>query len=265
MKIEDQIFEEILSDVPCIPTYNISDPGRVLNRNISQPIASEPQSALAQIRCEKRRRETRAKEVLADILGYEGLFRFAHIPCVISELVWDYADTVTTMAAWERRPETKALNRKIKSLMREYDKIHDKFIGADYRKLENDNMLTFEEGVKDIIKTYQLSLRGSLMREYPEMDENSILFLTAVYHCHIVLQALLRYADEQRAEVERLVGHAIGNIVSRPVRELSRLIPLYAGGKVVSKQFMSLQRIYIKVLSVQMALIQMVDSPGPRH
>lgn len=69
-------------------------------------------------RQEKERAERRERELserLKTMFSREELFRFAYVPFVIAELVWDYADTVIIMAHQLNDPACRRLTRAIRN------------------------------------------------------------------------------------------------------------------------------------------------------
>lgn len=260
----DEIMKEIMSDMHNGLTLRNSAQLPIIPVNQVQWSDISPKEILHNIRANRERRakyaklqEEREKEALAKLLGEENLFRFAYVPFVISGLAWDYADTLLDMSAWMKLSETRHLGRRIRELRKEYDQIHSTYIDKSHQNSEIENMYVYEEGVKNIFKTYFVNLRCDLKSEYPELSEDYVTFLVAVYQCHVTLQSLLLYAKRQSERVAELVGHPIGNIIARPVRELAKLVLEYVGDKPAPERFNKLQETYISTFATQMALIEL--------
>lgn len=267
-RLMDAVFAEIKSDVsamlethsPMLYAIPIIDPA--LDTNVATP--KDAHKRIQEIRKQKKQEEIKQKELrkreLVKLLSKEDLFRFAYIPFVIAELVWDYADTVMDMAALLKLKETRHLGRRIKELYREYKRVHDRFIDQEHNEGELHNMYVYEDEVKHIFNTYQINLQCDLRHEYPDLSEDTISYLVAIYQCHVTLQSLLLYTKKQEARLAEIVKHPVGHFLPPQVYELSRLILEYAGDSPASDKFNTLQDKYIKTFATQMALIELNDT-----
>ena len=216
-----------------------------------------PEDLLRHIRRENEIIEQIEKDKIAAQLGQDGVFRFGYVPLVIGELSWDYADTVTEMAKDMRLGKTRPLCRAIAELRSQYLKMHNRYIDEAHHSSEIENMYIFEKCVSDIFRTYLLNLKCDLLKHYPDLTQDGIMFLTAVYQCWIVVKSLLQYAAEQSEKVVRIVGHPIGDIVPSQLRKLADLIIEFAGDCPVSPEFDKLQKTYIRTLATQIAVIEL--------
>lgn len=194
---------------------------------------------------------------LSKLLDKDTLFRFAYVPFVIAELVWDYADTIIDLAIMMRLKATKKLCRAIRELRRDYDRVRAPFIDDAHRNSETENMYMFEDGVNDIFKTLLVNIRCDLKGEYPELAPDYLDLLTAVYQCDILLHSLFRYVRMQTEKIEKIVGHRIGRILPDEMYRLDALVIAFVGDKPVSERFISIKETYIKTLATQMALIEL--------
>lgn len=216
-----------------------------------------PAEILARIKQQNARREEDEKKKLAKQLGEEGLFRFGYVPFVISELAWDYADTVIDLCVMMKLDKVKLLCRAIKKLRADYLRLHNAHIDKQHHESEKRNMIVFEEGVKQIFNLYIVNLKCDLASEYPDLSSDSIMFLTAVYQCWIVIKSLLLYAKRQTDKVASIVGHPIGDIIPIQVRKLADLILAFTGDSPAPKKFEKQQETYIQTLATQIALVEL--------
>lgn len=194
---------------------------------------------------------------VAELFTREELFRLAYVPFVIGELVWDYADTVTIIAAQERIEATKPLSRFIKEQRVEYDRIRFKFIDRHNRDGEINNGYQFEDDVADITNQCLTNLRLDLRSAYPDLPEKHIMFLLAVYQCKILGEALRVYLAKQTAMVEARIRRPVTRIFPEQFFKLLQLISLYAGDKRATRRFEPLYKQYIKTFANQIALIEL--------
>ena len=194
---------------------------------------------------------------LSRLLDKETLFRFAYVPFVIAQLVWDYADTILTMAVWLRITETKPLCRAVKELRRDYDRVRAPHIDKAHEDSEIENGYIFEECVKDITNQLLVNLRIDLRSEYPEIEPDDLDFLIAVYQCDITLKALLFYIRKQTDKIAKKIGRSIGNILPEAVSKLNKLILEFVGDKPVSERFAILKKQYIETFATQIAIVNL--------
>ncbi len=206
--------------------------------------------------------DTRQKEdeiqQLSKLLDNESLFRFAYVPFVIAKLVWDYADTILDIVSRLRIRETKALSRTIKTLRREYEQFRAPYIDEFHEQSENENMIVFEDGVSDIMAQMILNVRCDLKMEYPDIDNDYMLLLIAVYQCDITLRALLLYAERQAESVAKKLDKYVGPILPRQMYALKALVIEFVGDMPPSERFSTLKKQYIETFANQMALIELI-------
>lgn len=198
---------------------------------------------------------------LSRLLDKETLFRFAYVPFVIAQLVWDYADTILNMAALLRISETRKLCRAVRELRREYDRIRAPHIDAAHEASEVSNMYVFEDGVADITKQLLLNLRINLRSEYPELEDDYMSYLIAVYQCDITLKSLLLYTRKQTEIIEKKIDRHVGHILPESVYQLNRLVIEFIGDKPVSESFAKLKKQYIETFATQIALTELSEIP----
>lgn len=197
---------------------------------------------------------------LENMLNREELFRLAYVPFVIAQLVWDYADSILNMAALLRISETKKLCRTVRMLRREYDRLRAHHIDAAHEASEVSNMYVFEDGVADITKQLLLNLRINLRREYPELEDDYMSYLIAIYQCDITLKSLLLYTRRQTEIIKKKINGDVGHILPEPVYQLNRLVIEFVGDKPVSEDFAKLKKQYIETYATQIALIELSDN-----
>lgn len=197
---------------------------------------------------------------LSKILDTDALMRFAYVPFVIANLAWDYADTVVSLSAVNKQSPTKKLSRAVRELKREYDLVRAPYIDTAHRNSEEDNMYVFEDGVKDLFSLYLKNIEFDLKTAYPQLEMESIMFLKAVYQCHIVLQALYKYVEMQKRKVEKIVGHTIGDVLPSSLRRLDILIIEYVGDKPIGDHLMKQQSTYANCLANRIALIELTET-----
>lgn len=205
--------------------------------------------------------ERELRERIETMFNREELFRFAYVPFVIAELVWDYADTVIIMAQRLNSPACRRLSRAIRNARAEYNHLRHRYIDAESREREIENGYVFEEGTKRITAQMMLNVRLDIDREYPVLNEESRDLLLAVYQCHITSRALLRYLDRQSAQVSKRVGLPIGKMLPPSYYVMDKLIPEYIGDKPASVRFRKLMNDYINTFATQIALVELNDVP----
>lgn len=189
------------------------------------------------------------------MLDSETLFRFAYVPFVICELVWDYAETIVSLSKYLKLHETKPLSRSLKELRASYDHRRAQFVDGKHRASEQENMLVFEEGVRSIFKLYVTNLRCDLKSEYPELQPSHLDLMEAVYQCQILLKSLYRYAEGQERKIARMLKRNVGHVLPEEIYRLGHIIAAYIGDKPISEQFRKQQDTYAATLANQIALV----------
>lgn len=205
------------------------------------------------------RAEREHQERIDKMFNREELFRFAYVPFVIAELVWDYADTVIIMAKSLNNPATRRLSRAIRNARTDYDRLRHQYIDHEHRERELENGYVFEDAIKRITAQMLLNVRIDINSEYPALNDDSRDLLLAVYQCHIMSKALLRYLDKQSERIVKRVGHPIGKMLPPSYYVMDKLIPEFIGDKPASAHFKKLMSEYISTLAVQMALVELND------
>lgn len=207
-------------------------------------------------RIQRAEMERRAK--IDKALSREELFRFAYVPFVIAELVWDYADTVLCLAHGIH--ETRKLCRAIKNARKEYDTLRRQYIDENNRKREIENMYVFEDGVNRITRQMLLNIDIDIKSEYPDLLPESRDLLVAVYQCHVLSRALITYTNREAVKLEKRLNQRVGNILPPTYYVMDKLIPEFFGDKPASQRLKDLIAQYIKSLSVQIGLVELNDT-----
>ncbi|MCM1076277.1 MAG: hypothetical protein NC411_02830 [Bacteroides sp.] len=212
---------------------------------------------------QKRREEVKKAMSLRQIektFSREQLFRFSYVPFVIAELVWDYADTVIIQAEFLGNQLTRKLSRAIRQARAEFVRERQPYVDEDSQERQMDNGYVFEDAVKHITDQMLMNIKIDITKEYPELEENSRDLLIAVYQCHILSKALLLYMSRQKAQVEKMVGHKIGDILPKSYYRMDMLIPEFIGDKPLSPKFEELKKQYISTFATQIGLIELNDT-----
>lgn len=201
---------------------------------------------------------------LSRLLDEETLFRFAYVPFVIAQLVWDYADTILNMATLLHITQTRKLSRTIKELRRDYDQVRAPHIDAAHEASEVANMYVFENSVAGITQLLLVNLKIELNREYPELEADYLAFLIAVYQCDITLKALLLYTRRQTDRIAKKIDRNVGHILPEAIYRLGKLIPEFVGDKPVSDRFAKQKQQYIETYATQIALAELSALPSDK-
>lgn len=233
-------------------------------------IANEtPDAFIERIKREQQHRdavrECESRIAVDRLFNREQLFRFAYVPFVIAELVWDYADTVIIMASRLNQPETLKLSREIRKARADYNRLRHNYIDAEHREREIENGYVFEDAIKRITQQMMLNVRLDIIAEYPDLNDESRELLESVYQCLIMSRALLRYLDRQTDMIQRRVKHRIGKMLPPSYYVMHTLIPEFIGDKPASARFTALMKQYVDTLATQMALVELNDITDNQH
>ncbi|MCM1440991.1 MAG: hypothetical protein NC131_17585, partial [Roseburia sp.] len=135
-------------------------------------------------------------------------------------------------------------------------------IDKKHEQSEEDNMVVFEDGVADIMRQLVLNIQCDLKSEYPDINEDYLILLIAVYQCDITLRALLLYTQRQADRIAKRLNKNVGRILPRPMYALRDIIIEFVGDMPVSEKFGKLKRQYIETFATQMALIELNELPN---
>lgn len=229
-------------------------------KHLPKDIKKQVEARHAELQKLQKEREKEQEIRLSEILDSEILMRFAYVPFVIAALAWDYADTVCEMASLLKIHEVKPLSRAIYQLKRDYERLRAEYIDVNHQKSEENNMYVFEDAVNDVFNLYLANVGFDLKREYPQLSEDYVLFIKAVYQCHIVLQSIYKYVEIITKKVECIVERNVGDILPKELRKLDTLIVEYIGNKPISEWLEKQQNVYVKTLANRMLEIELNES-----
>lgn len=229
-------------------------------KHLPKEVRKQVEARQAKIIESQNERERERELKLSEILDSETMMRFAYVPFVIATLAWDYADSILNMAAYLRIQEVKKLCRSVKELKKDYDYLRAPYIDQAHQESEENNMYIFEDGVNDVFNLYLANIGFDIKSEYPDLDNEYVTYLKAIYQCHIVLKSIFRYAQIQTDKVEKIVGHKIGDIIPTQLRRLDTLVMAFVGDKPVSKKFEKQQETYAETLVNRMCLIELCEN-----
>lgn len=229
-------------------------------KHLPKGIRKEIESRHAEMQRIQAEYEKEQEIKLSEILDSETLMRFAYVPFVIATLAWDYVDTVLTISKMLNIKNVIPISRSIRQLKRDYDVLRAKYIDSAHSKSEENNMYVFEDGVNDVFKLYLVNIELDIKREYPDLSVDYILYLKAIYQCHIVLKSLYKYIEIQTKNVQKIVGHTIGDILPQELRKLDSLVMAFIGDKSISKDFEKQQNTYATTLANRMCSIELSET-----
>lgn len=191
-----------------------------------------------------------------DALDEDTMLRLGYVPIIISRLVWDYADTVADVAAQMRVQSLKGPSRQIRQLHGDYNIKISKYVDAEHCQDEIDNMMVFEDGVKDLTRTLLINIKSDIANEYPDISDESKMLAIASYQCMVLLYAVYRYVANQTLKLARKLGRPVGDILPVPMRRLNATIKCFTDRYPVSDKCFESLNTYITAISNRMALIQ---------
>lgn len=225
------------------------------------PVSKNLSEALSNVRRQRLQYAKAANERYLSLLGNDMMMRLMYVPFAVGELVWDYADTVVTMAECLGDKATKPLIRTIKELRNTFKADHSRYLDADHRRTEVDNGLVFEEAVESEFNMYLMHLRTELKSRYPELDPDNLYLVEAVYQCHLTAKALLLYTSKIQAKAAKRLGRDVFSVLPLSMRRLPELILEFAGDKQPSDKFMELHKTYIRTLAAKIEEAEFTDLP----
>lgn len=196
-----------------------------------------------------RKAEVRpSRERVSELLDEDMLFRFGYVPFVIAAVAWDYADSLINLAIVQRHKETRRISREVRELKRDYDIMRQGYIDNAHERGEQDNMILFQEELSDVFNPLARDINTEIKRAFPDIDEQQLTIVCAVYMCRVVLDALFRYAQDIESEVAKIIGFQPGHIVPKHMHRLYSLVMDYAGDNRLSSEFVKSLAHYVSTL-----------------
>lgn len=202
----------------------------------------------------------RAKQMLREKLSEDAIFSITYVPFVIAEVAWDYADSVMDMAILMRIQETKRLCRAIKDIRKEYDKKRYSIITDGWRKSETENMVMFQDELKDVFNKIYIRYKDLWKMEYGEANSEMLLMICGAYMCHTVLKALYQYESAQMKIVSSIIGYQIAPFLPTELKALYDLIIEFAGNCPMPKPFKEIENEFAKELTTYIVDVELNDT-----
>ncbi|MGM9845574.1 MAG: hypothetical protein ACI30K_05035 [Muribaculaceae bacterium] len=185
------------------------------------------------------------------------LFRVAYVPFAIAELAWDYAATVTDIAAVIKDSDTRRLGRAMRKLREEYNQHRFKFIPPEYREGERENSLLFEESIAKVMQLYTVNVKAEIQRLNPQLDASYTLLLVALWQFKLVAAALMRYCVIVRNEAEEIMRVGMGSLLPRTFFAAVELIDQFRGDTKMGEAFMGVYNANVAALTAKIRQQQM--------
>ena len=196
---------------------------------------------------------------LSSEIDEETHLRYGYVSFVIAEVAWDYVDSVLDMACILRRRELRRLCRTIKQIREDYLWWRRKFSGQAHLDNEEENMLTFQEDLNEFFSGMYHTHTDKLKQKYPDIDSEYIMMIATAYMSIIVFDALFKYVRYMEGIVIKKVGHPIGKILPKHLRQIATLMPEFAGDCPIKSEFERTRPFFVDTLVTQIKSIELFD------
>lgn len=147
---------------------------------------------------------------------------------MLLNLAWDYVETIQQIAGLLEISDTRRVSRRVNELRRaHYQRLSYSLNGSDIDGGKKVALL-FESVCSEHLRKFHWAIINEIKREHPALESEYADLLEAVYTAMTVLESAMLFGKECDG---RLRAHGVkGNSTLTPeVRELSRLLPLFAG------------------------------------
>lgn len=159
-------------------------------------------------------------------LPQQPLLRMMAKICIVGSLAWDYAETVRTVAAQMRLPETKKLSRAVRVLHEDFDRFRQPSLRAKDVRKETELGLLFEQLCEDHLSKLSYGLNSE--KEMAFLSDDYRMLVKAVHMAMTVIDALKLYV----AECDKWIadnGVCANSMLPTHFSRLAILLPEFAG------------------------------------
>lgn len=156
-------------------------------------------------------------------------FRYFYLPFVISDVFFDYVDTVLDLTAQLRITELKKVSRVIKELKKDYDYYKQRHLDFNNRQqeaLHRDMML---DGFYDDFNNEYLLVKFKVSNERKSLVNEYKQFLSCVYMALIIFDTLKQYCFEADKVIESYWGECLNSILTKQAVKTAELLWQYTG------------------------------------
>lgn len=156
-------------------------------------------------------------------------FRYFYLPFVISDVFFDYVDTVLDLSASMRISELKKASRHIKEIKKNYEYYKGRHLDFYRQRKENEHRdIMLDAFYEDFNKEYKM-IRFKIANCKKDLLEKWRIFIGAVYMALIIFQVLREYGREADKVIESYWGECENSIVTRHAVETYELLWQYVG------------------------------------
>lgn len=133
---------------------------------------------------------------LAGLVDDDTFFRYWYLPYVITDLFFDYVDSVLDQASLLRIEETKKECRKIRELHKDYEYLKSRYIDHRHRTSESEHMELFIDGFKKEFNAEYDLIRWKVSNKRKDLDSEMQTFIASAYMSIVVYQTVREYCLE---------------------------------------------------------------------
>lgn len=160
-------------------------------------------------------------------LPQKPLLRMMAKICIVGSLAWDYAETVRTLAAQMRLPDTIKLSRAMRELHADFDRFRQTSLSAaDVRKETNLGLL-FEQICEEHLSKFSYGFNSE--KEIAMLSDDFRMLVKAVQMAMTVIDAMKLYAADCDRWITENGVFAAHSVLPDHFRRLALLLPGFAG------------------------------------
>lgn len=189
----------------------------------------EKQQALEEIKKRKAAAQRESNHKAIERYGYDKLTERALGVYLLSELTWDYADTVMEMCRLNRNSDCRKLCHFVKELKQRYDLNRRKTISDQLSTEIKDKVEILDEFFEKDMRLLLVHIKADILKLYPDIDTNERLMLTAVHQCQVILDVMTRYSRRSGEMFSEALRHSFGDCTSKEQDALAILLPHFLG------------------------------------
>lgn len=156
------------------------------------------------------------------------VFRISYLPYVFFDVIWDYIESLMDLTCILRISETKRLNRALKEIRADYDRMRAKCLDCEHRQNIADHAQQYIDDSTALKWAYTV-IHSEYKRKFPDMKTDWVMLVAQTQTLMAMFAALKKYAAHFDKLVTAKAGRVMHSILPDDVKRMQILVPEYMG------------------------------------
>lgn len=143
-------------------------------------------------------------------------FKWYNVPFIITELIWDYADTFRNIAIYRRPAGTKQLSNELRDLIKNYTKNKATELIKNEYDIQYNNL-------KNTMIYIQSRIDFHIQRKNKKYILDDKWLVGSAFGMLVYSKALFMYENDYKTKIEKIINQKIKNIVPQQIKCVSEL------------------------------------------